>query len=300
MSVVLTTFNRSELVKRAIDSVLAQTVGEFELIIVDDCSTDDTADVVSAVDDPRVSLVRHETNRGLAEARNSGIRRAQGKFVCFLDDDDELLPNKLSAQLRAFENEDDPNRVLLWTQAIVDDGISTSISPTRSLRDDEPLSEYLMCGHGALPIHAVMVTRKLLQDTTFVPGERRFEDYSWLLRLEARGVRFVLVEQPLIVWHVELTRTRLSRDVTFEQATGWLDSLGDVVTPRARRAFLAREVAPFAEKRGNKARIARTISGAILSRSISLPEGGKVLLKASLPPSTLYHLRHLLPRSRFG
>ena len=300
VSVILTTFNRAGIVRRAIDSVLMQTFTGLELIVVDDCSTDDTGDVVSAIDDPRVSLVRHECNLGLAEARNSGIRAARGAFVCFLDDDDELLPDKLSQQLAAFDNEENKDSVLLWTQAIVDDGISTTIKPARGLRDGEPLSEYLMCGQGALPIHAVMVTRRLLLNTMFRAGDRRLEDYTWFLRLEARGVRFALIERPLIVWHVELGRKRLSRLVTFELALEWLDSMGDAVTTKARKAFLAREVVPFVPKRGNRRRIARTIGSAVLSRSISLPEAGKTVLKTSLRSSTLYQLRRVLPRSRFG
>jgi glycosyl transferase family 2 len=300
VSVVLTTFNRSALLGRAIESVLAQTLDDFELIVVDDCSTDDTPIVVSRIDDSRVSFIRHETNLGLASARNSGIGRARGKFVCFLDDDDELLPEKLSAQTRAFDEERDPDRVLIWTQAVVDDGISSNVVPRRPLREREPLSEYLMCGEGALPIHSLMVTRKLVQETMFASGERRFEDYSWLLGLEARGVKFVLLERPLIVWHAELRRTRLSRSISFEEAGRWLDSQGPAVTPPARRAFLAREVAPFVEKRGNRARIARAILAAVLTRSMPLSEGCKGVLKATLPPSMLYQLRRILPRSRFG
>jgi hypothetical protein len=300
VSVVLTTFNRSALLTRAIESVLAQTLDDFELIVVDDCSTDDTSEVISRIDDPRVSFMRHETNLGLASARNSGIHRARGRFVCFLDDDDELLPDKLSAQTRAFDDEADPDRVLIYTQAVVDDGISSNVKPRRPLRAREPLSEYLMCGEGALPIHSVMVTRKLIQDTMFAPGERRFEDYSWLLGLEARGVKFVLLERPLIVWHAELRRTRLSRSISFEEAGRWLDSRGPAVTPRARKAFLAREVAPFVEKRGSRARIARAIAVAVFTGSMPLSEGFKSVLKATLPPSMLYQLRRLLPRSRFG
>jgi glycosyltransferase involved in cell wall biosynthesis len=300
VSVILTTFNRSALVRRAIDSVLGQTLEDFELIVVDDCSTDSTGEVVSAIDDPRISLIRNERNLGLAEARNAGIRIARGAFVCFLDDDDELLPDKLSEQVAAFDKEDNKDDVLLWTQAIVDDGVSTTIKPARGLRDREPLSEYLMRGEGALPIHALMVTRRLLSNTMFAAGERRFEDYTWLLRLEARGVRFVLVERALIIWHVELGRKRLSRVVTFDQALEWLDAMGDAVTPRARRAFLAREVAPFVPKRGSRRRIARTIGSAVVSRSISLPEAGKTVLKTSLRSSTLYQLRRVLRRSSFG
>src|SRR5215467_6451105 len=103
VNVVRTTLNRSALVSPAIESVLRQTVGDLELIVVDDCSTDDTRDVVGRIADPRVSLVAHETNIGLAAARSTGVERSRGRFVCFLDDDDEWRPDKLAAQLAAFD-----------------------------------------------------------------------------------------------------------------------------------------------------------------------------------------------------
>ncbi len=300
VSVVLTTFNRSALVLPSIHSVLQQTLGDFELIVVDDCSTDDTAEVVGRIRDPRLSLVRHETNLGLAEARNSGIFRARGRYLCFLDDDDEWRADKLAVQVAAFEAAADPAEVLVYSQAHVDDGVSSDVRPLRGLQPEEPLSEYLMCGEGVIAPSSVMISRTAAADTLFDPGQRRFEDYTLYLRLEQRGFRFHLVEQPLVVWHVDITRPRLSRTVGLREATEWLDSWESRITPRARRAFLAREVAPFLPAKGNRWRILRTICAAVFSRSISLREGLKSLLKALLPPSAVLRLRRLLPRSRFG
>ncbi len=104
VSVVVTTYNRSELVTRAIDSVLDQTLDEFELIVVDDASEDDTSEVVRRYDDQRLEYVRHDTNRHLSAARNTGIDRAEGQYIAFLDDDDEWLPTKLERQVELFES----------------------------------------------------------------------------------------------------------------------------------------------------------------------------------------------------
>jgi glycosyltransferase involved in cell wall biosynthesis len=300
VSVVITTFNRSALVGRAIESVLRQTLDDLELIVVDDCSTDDTMDVVSRIDDPRLSLVRHEVNLGLAEARNSGIRRARGRFVSFLDDDDAWLPEKLAVQIAELDGAEDPDRVLVYSQVRVDDGISSDVRPARGPRIGEPLSEYLMCGEGLVVPSAVMVTRTTALGTFAKPGQRRFEDYSLYLALGELGFRFVLVEQPLVVWHVDVTRPRLSRMASREEASDWLDSWKSQVTPRARRAFLAREIAPFLPASGNRLWILRAIGAAVFSRSISPREGLKSLSKAVLPPSLVVRLRRLLPRSRFG
>ena len=99
VSVVVPTYNRAEALPDTIDSVLAQTHEELELLVVDDASTDDTREVVESYDDPRVEYLRHEENRGGSAARNTGIEAAEGEYVAFLDSDDEWLPEKLERQL---------------------------------------------------------------------------------------------------------------------------------------------------------------------------------------------------------
>lgn len=99
VSVVIPTYNREETISRSIDSVLAQTMDDFELIVVDDASTDNTASVVDQYDDPRVQFVSHEENRGGSAARNTGINHAEGEYIAFLDSDDEWKPTKLQHQI---------------------------------------------------------------------------------------------------------------------------------------------------------------------------------------------------------
>jgi glycosyltransferase involved in cell wall biosynthesis len=100
VSVVLTTFNRVELLPRAIASVLTQTFTNFELIIVDDCSQDQTAAVVEGYEDKRINYLKHEENKGLSAARNTGVCHANSDYIAFLDDDDEWLPMKLEKQVQ--------------------------------------------------------------------------------------------------------------------------------------------------------------------------------------------------------
>lgn len=91
-SVIIPTHNRAHLLPRAIRSVLAQTLPDFELIIVDDGSTDETPAIVEEFDDPRIRYVRRSSASGVSAARNCGIRQSRGEFVAFLDDDDEYAP----------------------------------------------------------------------------------------------------------------------------------------------------------------------------------------------------------------
>jgi len=107
VSVVIPTYNRADVLPRAVDSVLGQTVADLELVVVDDGSTDDTADVLASYDDDRLRYVAHETNRGANVARNTGIEAAEGEYVAFLDSDDEWKPTKLERQLDRLEDEAD-------------------------------------------------------------------------------------------------------------------------------------------------------------------------------------------------
>lgn len=105
ISVVIPTYNRSKLLKRAVESVLNQTFKDFELIIVDDNSTDNTRETVMDLrkKDSRIKYFRHKNNQGGSAARNTGIKHAKGEFIALLDDDDEWLPEKLIKQMSLFE-----------------------------------------------------------------------------------------------------------------------------------------------------------------------------------------------------
>ncbi|HZS34172.1 MAG TPA: glycosyltransferase [Methylomirabilota bacterium] len=103
VTVVLPTYQRASTLERAIRSVLEQTYRDFELIVVDDGSTDGTGAALARVQDPRVVCIRLEANRGASAARNVGIRAARGQFLAFQDSDDEWLPSKLERHLAAFE-----------------------------------------------------------------------------------------------------------------------------------------------------------------------------------------------------
>lgn len=110
VTVILPTFNRAHLVGRAIRSVLAQTYRDFELIIVDDGSTDNTEKFVHSLGDPRIRFIRHARTRGGSAARNTGIKVARGKYIAFQDSDAEWLPRKLERQMAVFER-DGQNRL---------------------------------------------------------------------------------------------------------------------------------------------------------------------------------------------
>ena len=99
VSVIIPAFNRRDTILRAVRSVLDQSYSNLECIVVDDGSTDGTAEQLRTINDDRIRLIRHETNRGASAARNTGIRESRAEFIAFLDSDDEWLPSKLARQV---------------------------------------------------------------------------------------------------------------------------------------------------------------------------------------------------------
>jgi glycosyltransferase involved in cell wall biosynthesis len=115
VSVILPTFNRANLLRRSIDSVLQQSFTDFELIIVDDCSTDTTKELISSYTDPRMRYIRNEENLGAGGARNAGVSVSEGEFIAFQDSDDEWLPNRLSIQMAVFTDNLDKNIGMVYS-----------------------------------------------------------------------------------------------------------------------------------------------------------------------------------------
>lgn len=106
-SVIMPVYNREKVVVSAVESVLAQNFTNFELIIVDDCSTDHTVSRIRAINDPRLNLMIAEKNGGAAAARNIGIRAAKGNYISFLDSDDSFDPEYLAEAFKLLKTSSD-------------------------------------------------------------------------------------------------------------------------------------------------------------------------------------------------
>jgi glycosyltransferase involved in cell wall biosynthesis len=103
ISVVMATYNRAATLMRAVDSVRRQTLRDWELIIVDDGSTDESRALLDAMEEPRIRVVRHDKNRGVTAAKNSGLGEIRGEWFTLLDSDDEMTPDALAVMLECAE-----------------------------------------------------------------------------------------------------------------------------------------------------------------------------------------------------
>jgi len=186
VSVVIPTYNRGHCIGACIDSVLAQTLGDLEIIIVDDCSSDDTAARVAAYTDARISYQVQSSNQGGAAARNAGIRRARGEFVAFLDSDDLWLPAKLEKQIDGMRQAGpDCGLSYTWLQCIDDAGRHTMrIDPDV----DGDCFERILVSNFIGSFSNLVVRRDLLvQEGGLDEQFRSCQDWDLLIRLCRRA-----------------------------------------------------------------------------------------------------------------
>ena len=246
VSVIIPCFNRSEVVARAIKSVLQQTHADFEVIIVDDASTDggDLARTIREIGDRRFKLVKHERNLGGGAARNTGVANAVGDYVAFLDSDDEWLPRKLEQQL-SWASEQAEKRWLIYSQSIVittqESGEHRSLMPLHAIKEGERVGDYLFRNSGWLPTPAMFLPTELAREVPFNPELSRHQDYDFLLRLEAAGCRFLMVSEPLVVVHWEDLH-QSGRGLDPANSLAFLRDYRNFLSPAARSGFLFGQV----------------------------------------------------------
>jgi glycosyltransferase involved in cell wall biosynthesis len=178
VSVVIPTHNRASLLKRAIDSVRNQTYKNLEIIVVDDASSDDTPSVVRGILDDRLQYLRHERNRGGAATRNTGIRAATGKYIAFLDDDDEWEPEKTELQLAAIEKYD-----AVLCMSTIGGECNIKRLAARQTCDVRELREWMPPVGGT---SALMARADLLKVVLFDESLPRCQDWDVLIRLAQR------------------------------------------------------------------------------------------------------------------
>jgi hypothetical protein len=287
VSVVVPTYQRRELVKRAVASVLSQTFRDFELIVVDDGSTEGTGEALSRLED-RLRYVWQE-NRGVAAARNVGLGLARGSIVAFLDSDSRWLPDHLTTVTEALEQH--PGAVLAFSPP---DSRSRPLAGSGRARLSEPLPR-LLVGNYVGNLSSVAVRRDALREVGgFDERLRLTEDADLWLRLAVRGGRFVSTSRRTVLRGVSDDSLFASRapdeyvdalELSTEEAVGALERAGDDgMASRARgRRHLLRALRALNEGDDDGVRVGLAAACRLL------PE-----LSVS-PDSVLNHVRFNLP-----
>lgn len=196
ISVVMPSFNRAGLIGRTITSVLAQTLDAFELVIVDDGSTDDTLAVLAEYPDPRIAIYQQRRNAGAPAARNAGVAMARSPLVAFQDSDDEWAPGLLAAHVAALAHAD-----VSFCQLDQRYGAARSLYPPPGWRlEPDVYAQLLASSH--ISTQTLAMTRAIFERAGgFDPAMPRFQDWDLVLRLAQAGARFHYIDQPLAIAH---------------------------------------------------------------------------------------------------
>ena len=210
---ILPTYNRAALIGRAIQSVLGQTYSDFELIIVDDGSTDNTAALVESFTDPRITYIAQPTNRGAAAARNVAIRSAKAPVIAFQDSDDEWRPDKLARQMALFDTLDQAVGVLycaFWR--ITGDRKVYIPSPAVKTRSGDIHAELLK---GNFITGQTSLVRRKCFDVSGLFDETLTSRHDWDLWIRISGDwRFEFMDEPLVTVYETPDSISVTQDVT--------------------------------------------------------------------------------------
>jgi glycosyltransferase involved in cell wall biosynthesis len=202
ISVVIPAFNRQETITYCLDSVLAQTYGNLEVIVVDDCSTDGTVSIVRSHPDPRVRCIVLGRNAGAQAARNRGILEAKADWIAFQDSDDEWLPDKLEKQVSVLAGSNYDPWNFIYCNAYRYDKAKGS-KTVRLLPVVEGENQYATMLQAPAPLYPTMLASKKALEKIGYLDERvpSFQEWDTSIRL-AKYCRIIHLKEPLMIYHV--------------------------------------------------------------------------------------------------
>lgn len=209
ISVIIPTYNRGALIKSSIESVEKQTFQDFEIIVVDDGSTDDTEQVIAELGQHRIRYIRHDKNRGANVARNTGIQEAKGEYIAFQDSDDTWHPKKLAKQVDACNTSGADVAFCAFNRVI--SGKKTYIpKPGYKLKVGYHNFYASLLRGSFISCQTLFIRRPLLLEVGMFDEELpRLQDWELCLRL-SENHSFVFLSEPLV--EVEIRADSISTD----------------------------------------------------------------------------------------
>ena len=196
VSVIIPAYNRENTIERAVMSVLNQTYKDLELIVVDDCSKDNTVEVLKSIEDDRLKIIELEKNSGACVARNVGIENAQGDYIAFQDSDDEWLLDKLEKQMAIFEKE----KVDLVFCAFNRFGLGEDLTYPKF--PEGIVERKVLLEDSRISTQTLIGKKECFENIKFDPEMPRLQDYDITIRL-SKKYRIYFVNQPLVNMYVQ-------------------------------------------------------------------------------------------------
>lgn len=218
ISIIIPTYNRGNLICNSIKSVLNQTYKNFEVIVVDDGSIDNTREQIEKIKDNRIKYIKLYKNRGASNARNIGISQATGKYISFQDSDDVYYPDKLEKQIKNMFNMKS-NFDFCKIKVFVNDSFSKFYPNSRqekSIREGNILKELITYGN-FISTQSILVKKNLLKKYFFDINLPRLQDFDIILRMFPKTkisyTKNVLVELHMQSDSITLSNIRLEKAI---------------------------------------------------------------------------------------
>ncbi|HDY87037.1 MAG TPA: glycosyltransferase, partial [bacterium] len=196
ISIIIPTYNHAHFLKRCLESVIAQTFINWEVIVVNNYSEDNTIEVVNSFADPRVHLVNFHNNGIIAASRNEGIRQSSGNLIAFLDSDDWWYPNKLEIAAKYLTNTD----IVYHDLDIFTNKGKRLIKRIRSAHLKKPVFIDLMKNSNVLANSSVVVRKSIIDKVGGLTEDKRFfaaEDFDLWLKISRVTDRFLYIPKSL-------------------------------------------------------------------------------------------------------
>lgn len=198
VSIILPTYNRAHLLKRSIKSVLQQTYTNFELIVVDDGSTDNTPNIVKSFKDGRIHFIRQKKREGANNARNKGIKSSTGNLIAFQDSDDKWMKQKLEKQVNAIIDSDISVGVVYVKSINYKNGVKTFIPKDKVKIKDGDIFKQLLKGN-FISTPMILTRREYLEKVgLFDENLHRLQDWDLCIRLSQK-YKFRYINEPLLL-----------------------------------------------------------------------------------------------------
>ena len=175
LSIVMPFYNTENFIKETIESLLNQTFKDFELIVVDDGSTDKSPEIISSFKDPRIKLIQNEQRKGIVYSRNKGLSEANGEFYAPFDSDDIALPHKFERQIQFLQDHSDFGLIGSWTRMIDKDG--KLLKKKWKLKASPQAIPSILLFRSYFGQPSVVMRRKAVPDEGYTEGFEIGEDY---------------------------------------------------------------------------------------------------------------------------
>lgn len=202
VSVIIPAYNRAGTIERSVRSVLDQTVKELEVIVVDDCSTDQTESVIRGINDKRVRYDRLEKQSGACVARNRGIDLAEGELVAFQDSDDFWKPEKLEKQISALKEYGADICFSSLNRHYLGSGAKVMVFPPDDTLSDGFLDIHTLRRKSCVSTQTIVAQKKVFEKYRFDPLVKKGQDYDWIIRA-ALEYSVYFIKEPLVEQYLQ-------------------------------------------------------------------------------------------------